>query len=184
MDAKEFKTRFDLDLLQRRTLYLHGEITDQMAAEVGAALVWLNTIGVDPIMLYVDSPGGKAGAGLDIVDAINHSKAPVDVTIYRQANSMASVIAQACRRRRIMRGAEMLLHAIRVERPLDVLEDDTERAKSLTEISGMQRRIEELFATRTGQSVDSIKRLIRVGENITRLNAQKALELGFVDEII
>jgi ATP-dependent protease ClpP protease subunit len=78
----------------------------------------------------------------------------------------------------------MLLHAIRVEQPLDVLEDDAEGTKSLAEISGMQRRIEELFVTRTGQNIDTIRRLIRVRENVTRLNAEKALKLGFVDEIL
>ncbi|MFA6495024.1 MAG: ATP-dependent Clp protease proteolytic subunit [Candidatus Paceibacterota bacterium] len=184
MDTKELKTEFDLDLFRKRILYLHGEITDQMAAEVGAAIVWLNALSSEPITIYVDSPGGKAGAGLDIVDAIKNSTAPVDAIIYRRANSMASVVTQACRRRMIMRGAEMLLHAIRVDRPLDVLEDDAERAKSLAEISGMQRRVEELFAARTGQDIDKIRQLIRVGENVTRLNAEKALELGFVDKII
>jgi ATP-dependent Clp protease protease subunit len=79
--SSKFRERFELNLLQRRILYINGEITDQLASDIGAAIVWLNTLSGEPITIYVDSPGGKASAGLDIVDAIKNSTAPVDVII-------------------------------------------------------------------------------------------------------
>lgn len=92
-----------------------------MARDAGKAIVWLNAINKKEITLYIDSGGGEVQAGLDIYDMIKHSKAPVTGIVYRKANSMASVILQACVKRKAFENAEIIIHDISIRKSLSEL---------------------------------------------------------------
>lgn len=173
--------KWELDLLQKRILYLDTSTTPGVAKRFGKAMVWLNSQDEEkPISLYIDSPGGNADAGLDICDMIRHSRAPVIGVVYRQAYSMAAVILQACSTRKCMRNAAILIHSIRLcEAPLDELEDDLE--KTLAKTRKCQAAVNEIIQSRTGFSDEKMREINKKDEFFS---AEQALKLGLIDEIL
>ena len=67
---KSNKTVSSIDLLEKRILYLNGEIDDTMAKEIIRTLIKLDLCNNDDITLYINSPGGSVSAGLAIFDVI------------------------------------------------------------------------------------------------------------------
>lgn len=173
--------KWALDLLQKRVLYLEGSTTPNIARQLGKAIIWLNAQDEEkPITLYIDSPGGNADAGLDICDIVRHSRAPITGIVYRQANSMATVILQACTVRNCLPNACLLVHSIRLcEAPLHELEDDFEKAIASTR--KVQAAVNKIVQSRTGLSDKKMRELNKKG---AILSSQEALKLGLIDEII
>lgn len=182
MSEKEFSIeQFHLDLLQKRVIYLDGNITSEVAKQFGKAIVWVNAQDDKrPITLYLDSPGGNADAGLDMCDMIRHSRAPVTGIVYRQASSMAAVILQTCTTRKCMSNAGILLHSIRLnEVPLDQLEDDLEKAIEKTR--KIQAAVNKVVQSRTGFSNEKMR---EINKKDQFFSPDQALELGLIDEIL
>ncbi len=169
------------DLLKKRTIYLNGEITPEMAREFGMAIVWLNAKDdKSEISLYIDSGGGSAAAGLNMYDMVKHSKALVIGTVYRKASSMASVILQACDMRLAMRNADFLIHNLRIgEISLDKLDEDPEEA--LKQARGRQRSIDMIYLLRTKRTIKEVHSKLK--ENKV-MSAEEALAFGLIDKII
>lgn len=179
-DWNEIERKFFEDTIKARTLYIYGEINSELAARVGKAIVWLNSMdNTKEIVLYIESSGGDVKAGLDIYDMINHSRAPITGIVYRMANSMAAVILQACKTRKAMPHSEILAHGINVRRPLYDLE---ENAKEVLKGSKyLQQRIEKIISQRVDITLEKAKKLLKEGK---ALKPSEAKEIGLIDEII
>lgn len=61
-------------LLKERIIILTGEIEDTMSSSICAQLLYLASTGSDPILMYINSPGGSVSAGLAIYDTMNYIK--------------------------------------------------------------------------------------------------------------
>jgi ATP-dependent Clp protease protease subunit len=177
-DRKELETRFIKDLLEKRIIYLEGDIDGDSASKIGKGVVWLNVLGEQEIVLYIDSNGGYVSAGLDIYDIIRHSRAPVVGVVYRRANSMASVILQACQRRKAMRHSELALHDITTP-PLTLA--DLEDQEKLKNTRRAQEEIYQIINQRSGMAVEEVRKICKEGK---KLSADEALGLGLIDEVI
>lgn len=180
--VKEMKMRFVKDLLEKRTIYLKGEIDGTMAAETGAAIIWLNARDeTKEIIIYIDSGGGNVPAGLDIYDAVKHSKAPTHGIVYRKANSMACIILQACTKRLAMRHSEIVIHNVTIKpyKTHDFKEDCL--AKTLAEISKVHERNNKILAERAGRTIEEIEK--KCIEDVS-MAAEEAKEFGLIDEIV
>lgn len=176
------KDQFDFDLLKNRTIYLNGSVEHNTTKRIGACILWLNALSMQPITLYINSNGGGVTAGLDIYDIIKHSQAPVDGIVFREARSMGAFILQACRTRKILQHAIIHLHHSLVERPLDELEGDL--GNSIKNAKKDQEFIFRVFEKRTGESLEKVRGFFGKGyEGITH-SAEKSKELNLVDEII
>lgn len=180
--VKEMKIKFVKDLLEKRTIYLKGEVDSIMAAETGAAIVWLNAQDeTKEITIYIDSGGGNVSAGLDIYDAVKHSKAPTRGIVYRRANSMASVILQACNKRQAMKHSEILIHNVSIK-PYKTHEfKEDYLAKTLAEIFKVHERNNKILSERTGRTIEEVEK--KCIEDIL-MTAGEAKEFGLIDEII
>ena len=76
-----------------RRIELNGPIYDGAADYVCQRLDYFNNQSDKPIFLVIDNcPGGSAIEGMQIVQAIERSKAPVHVVVKRFAASMAAII--------------------------------------------------------------------------------------------
>ncbi len=179
MDSLSPKDFLD-DLLKKRMIYIYDEVSQQTARDMGVAVLWLNALDdSSEITLYINSGGGGVSAGLDIYDIVRHSKAPVTGIVYKMANSMATVILQACRKRKILKNGVIIIHNIKINKEWHEFEEDLEKA--LDETKRHQQAIYEIFAERTGKPIDEIKKICREAKTMT---ACEAKELGFIDEII
>ncbi len=176
----DLEKKFIENLLNKRIIYLEGDVNAAMAVNIGKAIIWLNSISNDEITLYIDSPGGDGASGLDIYDAIKHSKAPVTGIVYRRANSMAAVILQACTTRKTMRHSEILFHIVRVhDIKLDKLEENINEALKISK--ARQESIYKIVSQRSGMPLEKVKKLFKKDDSLWPEEAKK---LGFIDEII
>lgn len=182
MINESLKEIFVKDLIEKRTVYLSGEIHRDMAVDIGRAIVWLNARDdSEEIRLYIDSSGGSVAAGLDIYDIIKHSKAPITGIVYRKANSMASVILQGCAKRQAMGHAEIVIHNI-TSRPIRSDEFEGDRLKKVVEEIGKnQRDVYEVLANRSGRTIAEVAK--KCLEDVS-MTAAEAKDFGLIDEII
>lgn len=178
----ELQLQFDLELLEKRTIFLMGEVNGPKANKIGQAILWLNVKDSDkPIYFYINSVGGSIPSGFDICDIIRHSKAKVIGLVYRQANSMASVILQACGVRKAMRNSTLFLHNIILTVEGGIHEIEEKVKKAVAESNEDQQKIYHSLAEKTKVSPDEIAEICT---KRTKLSAQKSFELGLIDEII
>lgn len=174
------RERFQDDLLKKRTLYLDGDTTQEIAKEIGTAILWLNALDdASEITLYINSSGGSVSAGLDIYDIIRHSKAPVTGIVFRCANSTASIILQACKTRKALRHSEIVLHNIKINKEWHEFEENLEEALRGTKKN--QESVYRILYERTGRSMVDVIKVCREAKEMT---PEEAKEFGLIDEII
>lgn len=75
-------------LLQERIILVDGGVTDQMAREVVAQLIYLDSQSDELIRMKINSPGGSVHAGLAIADAMEQCRAPIQTECSGIAASM------------------------------------------------------------------------------------------------
>ena len=88
------KTQFDLPsrLIQDRIVFLNGEVSSEMAYFINMQLMYLDSIEVKDINLYVNSPGGSVYDGLAMYDTINSLKSKVNIVVSGMAASMGAFL--------------------------------------------------------------------------------------------
>lgn len=103
----------ETELLDKRFVYVNGEINTQSADEFVKELSYLALSSQDqPIKLVVNSPGGEIEAGLVMCEAVANCPSPIDVYCYGKAYSMAAVLFEACKGKRYMVGShsKLMIH--------------------------------------------------------------------------
>lgn len=176
----DFKRAFLEETLRKRKLFLQGPINLSSVELFAHAIIWLNAENDEDIRLYISSPGGDTGPGIDIYDLVRTSQAPIRGIVVGQASSMAAVVLQGCKQRTMMQNADITLHTIRVHRELaELLPENIER--SLKGPLALQENIYEIFHKRTGKPIEEVKKAFAERWSF---NAQKALGFGLVDEVL
>lgn len=177
---KQGKSSLDLvtsDFLNRRRVYLVGEINDASAMEVVMQLDYLAASSDGEITLVINSPGGSVTAGLAIIDAMERAGA-VSTLVTGMAASMAAVIA-ACGakgRRFVTPMAEVMIH-----QPLGGISGQaTEIENTARRILGIKRRMSALLAQKTGQTE---RKITADCERDHYLSAEEAVRYGLADEV-
>ena len=96
-DKKENSNEMLEKLLKSRTIFISGEINQELAQRVSTQLLLLQEMGDEPIKLFINSQGGHVEAGDTIHDMIKFVKprvmvigtgwvASAGITIYLAAN--------------------------------------------------------------------------------------------------
>jgi ATP-dependent Clp protease protease subunit len=167
-------------LLRERIVFLGEPIDDAVANTVVAQLLFLESVepGKD-VSLYVNSPGGSSTALFAIYDTMQFLKSDVATYCLGQAASAAAVVLASGThgKRFALPNSRVLLH-----QPHGGVEGQSADIEiHAREIARQRRRVEELLAEHTGQSVD------KVHEDTERdfiLGPEAALEYGIVDEVV
>lgn len=167
-------------LLNDRIIMLTEEVNNVTASLVVAQLLYLE--GQDPnkdISLYINSPGGVVTAGLSIYDTMQYIKCDVSTICMGMAASMGSFLLAAGTKgkRYTLPNSEIMIH-----QPSGGAQGQaTDIMIHADHIQKTKRRLNEILAERTGQSVETIA---RDTERDNFMDAQQALEYGLVDKII
>jgi ATP-dependent Clp endopeptidase proteolytic subunit ClpP len=166
---------------QHRRYYFNTSVSDGAVERLRKTLrMWSK---LDPgcdIEIVVNSGGGSVFAGLDIGDLMQQMSDAghrITVVVAGMAASMAGVILQFADHRVIGRNSYLHLHEVStgaIGKASD-LEDTAELAKRLT------KQAAAVYARRATLTADEIYKRMRRRE--LWLDADEALELGFVDEI-
>lgn len=167
-------------MLQRREIWLTGEIDSEQADSVICQLLHLKAENPDgEITVYIDSPGGSVNAGLAIYDVMQAVPYKVKTVCVGMAASMAAVIFSAGDTREILRHGEVMIHDPLVSggisgSALDV-QDRSDRLMRMREI------ICDILAECTGKSR---KQIYKVTAKDTYFGAVEAVKFGLADCVI
>jgi ATP-dependent Clp protease protease subunit len=177
-----FERSFDIysRLLRERIVFLGSEVTEELANLIAAQLLFLEA--EDPekdIALYVNSPGGSAYAGMAIYDTMQFVKPDVSTICVGMGMSAAAMILAggAKGKRFVLPNAKVMIHqgtAGYHGTPLDI-------EIHAREILAVTRRMAEIIALHSGQTVERVMRDI---DRDRFMEPDEAVEYGVVDGII
>jgi len=169
-------------LLRDRIVFVGGQIDDEMANTVVAQLLYLSN--EDPkadVNVYINSPGGNISAGLAIYDTMQYIRPGISTFCVGMAASMGAVLMAAGDKgkRFILPNGRVLIHQPLIRGVLTG--PATELDIEAREIIRLRRRLYEILARHTGQSVEQIERDC---DRNKWLNAEEAVEYGCADKIL
>ncbi len=168
------------DADESRTLYLHGAIAEESWFEddVTPALFKAELLsGSGDITLWINSPGGDCIAAAQIYNMLMDYPGNVTVKIDGIAASAASVIAMAGTNVLMSPTGLMMIH-----NPLTIaIGDSAEMQKAIQMLDEVKESIINAYEIKTGLSRAKLSHFM---DAETWLNAYKALELGFADDIL
>ena len=167
-------------LLKDRIIMLSGEVNDQMANSVIAQLLFLDAQDSEKdIYLYINSPGGVITSGLAMLDTMNFIKSDVQTIAIGMAASMASVLlAGGTKGKRFaLPNSTILIH-----QPSGGAQgQQTEIEIAAEEILKTRRKMNQILADATGQTIEQIK---MDTERDHYMSAQEAKDYGLIDDIL
>lgn len=167
-------------LLKERIVFLGTPIDDQIANLIVAQLLYLQR--EDPerdISMYIHSPGGVITAGLAIYDTMQLIEPDVSTIAVGQTASMATVLLCAGAKGKRFALPNATVHMHQALGGARGQASDIEIAAK--EILRNNEIIRNIIAKHTGQEVE---RVTRDFDRDFYLDAQGALEYGFVDELL
>ena len=168
-------------LLNDRIMFLGSPVDDQVANLIVAQLLHLES--QDPekdISIYINSPGGSITAGMAIYDTIQFIKPDVQTICCGIAMSMGSLIlcAGAAGKRMSLPNSRMLIHQPSSPGFEGQATDIEIHAR---EIIKTRRRMEEIYAKHTGQTVEQVKLDLERDRFFT---PEQAVEYGLIDRVL
>ncbi len=163
-----------------RTLFLNGTIANESWFDDDVTpQIFKNELmsGSGDITVWINSPGGDCVAAAQIYNMLMDYKGNVTVKIDGIAASAASVIAMAGNKV-LMSPVSMLM----IHNPMTVaMGDSAEMQKAIEMLSEVKESIMNAYEIKTGMSRAKISHLM---DAETWMNANKAVELGFADDIL
>jgi ATP-dependent Clp protease, protease subunit len=167
-------------LLNERVIFLGTPIDDEVANLVVAQLLHLEAEDPDKeISLYVNSPGGVVYAGLAIYDTMQFIGPDVRTICCGIGMSMGALILAggAAGKRFALPNSRILIH-----QPTGGFQgQSTDIEIHARETLELRRRLDELYAHHTGQSMEQVHDDMERDRFFT---ADQAVEYGLVDKVI
>ena len=167
-------------LLKERLIFITGPIEDHMANLVVAQLLFLESENPDKdIHMYINSPGGVVTAGLSIYDTMQFIKPDVSTICMGQAASMGAVLltAGAKGKRYSLPHSRVMIHQVLG----GVQGQATDIEIHAKEILKIKKRLNEIMAEHTGQSVEQVT---HDTERDNFMDAQEAVDYGLIDKVL
>lgn len=167
-------------MLQRREVWLTGEITDALADSVICQLLHLSgEAPEEAVTLYIDSPGGSVGAGLAVYDVMQAAPCKIRTVCVGTAASMAAVVFASGDTREILRHGEVMIHDPLVNGGISgsalAVQDKSAR------LMQMRKTLCGILAAHTGKS---LKQIYKATSKDTFFSAEEAVSFGLADRII
>ena len=166
-------------LLEKRIVFITGEIDDALANTVVAQLLYLESKDENKdINLYINSPGGSVTAGLAIYDTMNYIKCDVSTICIGLAASMGAFLLSsgAKGKRYALPNAEIMIH-----QPLGGVQGQASDVEiHARHIIETKNKLNKILSINTGKPLDIV-------ENDTDrdnfMSAEEAKEYGLVDKV-
>jgi ATP-dependent Clp protease, protease subunit len=166
-------------LLKERIIFVTGPIEDTVASLITAQLLFLEAENPKKeIAMYINSPGGLVTSGLAIYDTMQYIRPSVQTLCVGQAASAASLLlcAGAKGQRYSLPNSRMLVH----QPSASYRGQASEIARHAQEIVKLKRRLNEIYAKHTGQSLETVEKAL---DRDTYMTADEARNFGLIDEV-
>jgi ATP-dependent Clp protease, protease subunit len=167
-------------LLKERIIFLGTPIDDEIANLVVAELLHLEAEEPDQdISIYINSPGGSVYAGLTVYDAMQFVKPDIQTTCVGAAMAMAALLLAGGTpgKRAALPNAKILIHQLSADFEGQAADVEIQAR----EIINVKRRLEEILAKHTGQTLE---RVAKDTERDYFMTPDEAREYGVIDEVI
>jgi ATP-dependent Clp protease protease subunit len=167
-------------LLKERLIFITGPIEDYGASLLTAQLLFLEAENPKKeIHMYINSPGGVVSAGLAIYDTMQYVRPRIHTYCIGQAASAASLLLCAGEKgqRFALPNSRVMVHqpsAAFYGQAADI-------ARHAQEIVKMKRRLNEIYAHHTGQTVEAIEKML---DRDTYMTGEEAKAFGLVDQVM
>ena len=167
-------------LLKERVVFIVGPVEDHMANLVVAQLLFLESENPNKdIHLYINSPGGAVTSGLSIYDTMQFINCDISTICIGQAASMgALLLAGGTNGKR----AALPHSRVMVHQPSAGFQGQaTDISIHAAEVLELKRRLNEIMAKHTRQSVETIEKDL---ERDNFMSAEAAVKYGLIDTVL
>ncbi len=167
-------------LLNERIVFLGTPVTDEIANLIVAQLLHLESEDPDKdISLYINSPGGSVYAGLAIYDTMQFIKPDVQTICVGIAMSMGALLLAggAKGKRMSLPNSKILIHQV----SSGFQGQATDIEIHAREVLDLRRKLDEIIAESTGQSIDKVK---SDTERDYFMSSEEAKTYGIIDRVI
>jgi ATP-dependent Clp protease protease subunit len=167
-------------LLKERLVFITGPIEDYGASLMTAQLLFLEAENPKKeIHMYINSPGGLVTAGMAIYDTMQYVRPQIHTYCIGQAASMGSLLLCAGKKgeRYALPNARVMVHqpsASYYGQAVDI-------GRHAQEIVKLKRRLNEIYAKHTGQTVEAIEKML---DRDTYLTGEEAKAFGLIDNVM
>ena len=167
-------------LLKERIIFVGTGIDDDIASSIIAQLVFLQDEDpLEPISMYISSPGGMITAGLAIYDTMQYVSPPVHTWCIGQAASMSAVLLAAGDKghRYALPYSRVMIH-----QPWGQLSGQAADVQiQAEEILRLRSWLNDILAKHTGQPLEKIE---RDTDRDYFMTADEAMAYGIVDQVV
>ena len=166
-------------LFRARVLFLCQDLGDELANQLIGVMVYLNAEEPsEDLYMYINSPGGSVTCGIGVFDIINFIEADVTTICAGSAASMASfVLAGGTRGKRIAFPHSRIM----IHQPEGGSQGQaSEVLLESEEVIRIRRQVGQLYADRTGQSLNTITKDM---DRDQFMSAREAKDYGLVDHV-
>jgi ATP-dependent Clp protease protease subunit len=167
-------------LLKERIIFMVGPVNDSVASLICAQLLFLESENPKKdISFYVNSPGGVVTSGLAIYDTMQYIRPDVATVCIGQAASMGSLLltAGAKGKRYSLPNSRIMIH-----QPSGGVQGQASDIEiQAREILSLRKRLNEIYVTHTGQTLDMIEKSV---ERDKFLSPEEAKAFGLIDEVV
>jgi ATP-dependent Clp protease, protease subunit len=167
-------------LLKERIIFVTGPVEDYGASVVTAQLLFLEAENPKKeIAMYINSPGGVVTAGMAIYDTMQYIRPAIQTLCVGQAASAASLLlcAGAKGQRFCLPNSRILVH----QPSASYYGQAADIARHAQEIVKLKRRLNEIYAGHTGQTVEAIEKAL---DRDTYMTSEEAKAFGLVDQVL
>ena len=166
-------------LLKTRTIFISGEINQELAEKVSTQLLILQEMGDEPIKIFINSQGGHVEAGDTIHDMIKFVKPKVIVigTGWVASAGITIYLAADKENRYSLPNTRYMIH-----QPMGQCRGQaTDISIEALEISRVRERINKIISNATNQPLEKVK---QDTDRNYWLNCDEAVEYGIVNKVI
>ena len=167
-------------LLKERLIFVVGPVEDQMANLIVAQLLYLESENPDKdIQLYINSPGGTVSSGLSIYDTMQFVNCDVSTICIGQAASMGALLlgGGAHGKRYALPHSRIMMH----QPSAGFSGQATDIEIHAKEVLELKRRLNEIMARHTGQSVQQVEKDL---ERDNFMDSVEAVNYGLIDTVL
>jgi ATP-dependent Clp protease protease subunit len=167
-------------LLKSRIVMLGTDVNDEVANQLCAQLLYLDAEdSTRDIWLYINSPGGSISAGMAIYDTMGFVTSPVATVCLGMAASMGQFLLSAGSpgKRFSLPNARIMMH----QPSAGLRGQAADIAIQAEQLTFIKRRMAELIASHTGQTVEQVS---LDSERDRWFTAEQAKEYGIIDHVI
>lgn len=176
-------TKIDIfsELLEKRILFLSGEIDFSLATELTAKLLYLDIKSNEDITMYINSIGGSVSDGLlTIYDVMQKLKSDIKTINIGEAYSSAAIILSAGTKgkRFAFPNSTVMIHSIQIEEVAGTQKEVQDEARRIKKLN---KSLMDIIAKHSGQNIKKIKRDCLKDKYLT---PEEAIKYGLIDGII